>query len=74
MLTDVKRYQRAYELGIQDAEAGVEHRLEICGDDKEYNFYIKGRKDAKVVVVIPESTKVPEETLQPINLDYETAD
>lgn len=70
MMTEQQRYYTAYQQGIKDVEAGVEHRLEICQDDKEYNFYIQGRKTGKMPPPAQPIAKTPEE-LPPIVLNIE---
>lgn len=52
---DIKRFQRAFEQGRQDALSGT-HTLEIAQDEKEYDFYIRGRKDAGEVTKKVEPT------------------
>jgi len=47
---DIKRYQRAFEQGRQDVLNKTD-TLELARDEKEYEFYIKGRKDAGEIPV-----------------------
>jgi len=41
MMTEIKRWQAAYEQGIKDATDGTV-TLEICEDYKDHEFYLKG--------------------------------
>jgi hypothetical protein len=68
MITDMRRWQNAHAQGIKDAEAGIEHRLEICHDEKEYQFYIQGRLSVKTRPT-PTTKNCEEPSLEPLRLD-----
>lgn len=69
MLTDQKRYYNAYQQGVSDQQAGIPARLEICEDNIEYGFYIRGRQSTKCLVVPEQPKKIVEELAPPIKLD-----
>lgn len=41
---NIKRYQKAFQQGHEDASLNKTFRFEIAEDQTEYEYYIKGRK------------------------------
>lgn len=67
-----RHHREAYFKGLDDANAGIPARLEICQDPKEYEYYFLGRKAAKNSANVSNVKITNSEPIEPILVNVYT--